>query len=290
MTDEPMTTDTPDYESDNVEAGGEAQQQQWYSSLSEEYRNHPSIQKFSDANGLAKSYLSLESLMGRDKIPVPKDANDLNAWGLYNKAFNVPETIEGYDLKIEGVENPDLSKAKELMHKYHISNETAQALIDAHIQDVKDYENAKIQKFNAEAEEATKALKAEWGLKYDENLKTAKNFLEKMSSSKEEFDYFNDKIGNDVHFIKLLSKMGNSVSEGSLGGFEGQVGGFTKTPAEAKAELDKILNDPSDAYWAGSRNRRNDSKYCREHNLTFVPEEERKARVAYVNSLMQMQG
>ena len=84
--------------------------------------------------------------------------------------------------------------------------------------------------------------------------------------------------------------MGNSISEGSLGGFEGQVGGFTKTPAEAKAELDKILNDPSDAYWAGSRNRRNDAKYCREHNLTYVTEEERKARVAYVNSLMQMQG
>lgn len=289
MTDEPMTTETPEV-SDNVEAGGEAQQQQWYSSLSEEYRNHPSIQKFSDANGLAKSYLSLESLMGRDKIPVPKDANDLNAWGLYNKAFNVPETIEGYDLKIEGVENPDLSKAKELMHKYHISNETAQALIDAHIQDVKDYENAKTQAFNAEAEEATKQLKAEWGLKYDENLKTAKNFLEKMSDNKEEFDYFNNKIGNDVHFIKLLSKMGNSISEGSLGGFEGQVGGFTKTPAEAKAELDKIMNDPTDAYWAGSMNRRNDAKYCREHNLSFVSEEERKARVAYVNSLMQMQG
>ena len=71
MTDEPMTTETPDV-SDNVEAKGE----QWYSNLSEEYRNHPSIQKFTDANGLAKSYLGLESLMGRDKVPVPKGADD----------------------------------------------------------------------------------------------------------------------------------------------------------------------------------------------------------------------
>ena len=287
MTDEPMTTETPDV-SDNVEANGE--QQQWYSSLSDEYRNHPSIQKFSDANGLAKSYLSLESLMGRDKVPVPKSPDDLTAWGLYNKAFNVPDTIEGYDLKVEGAEGQDFKGLKELMLKYHIPNETAQALLDAHVQDFKEYENAKVQAFNSEAEEATKQLKAEWGLKYDENLKTAKNFLEKMSDNKEEFDYFNDKIGNDVHFIKLLSKMGNSISEGSLGGFEGQTGGFTKTPAEAKAELDKILNDPSDAYWAGSRNRRNDVKYCKEHNLSYVSEEERKARVAYVNSLMQMQG
>lgn len=286
---EPMTTDAPVETTDNVEAGGE--QQQWYSNLSEEYRNHPSIQKFSDANGLAKSYLSLESLMGRDKIPVPKGADDITAWGFYNKAFGVPETAEGYDFTVEGAEEgQDFKGLKELMHKYHIPNDTAQALIDAHIQDFKDYENAKIQKFNAESEEATKQLKAEWGLKYEENLKSAKHFLEKMSSSKEEYDYFDNKIGNDIHFIKLLSKMGNSISEGSLGGLEGQASGFTKTPAEAKAELDKILNDPSDAYWAGSRNRRNDAKYCREHNLTYVPEEERKARVAYVNSLMQMQG
>ena len=289
MTDEPMTTDAPVETTDNVEAGGEAQQ--WYSGLSEEYRNHPSIQKFSDANGLAKSYLSLESVMGRDKVPVPKGADDATAWGLYNKAFNVPDTADGYTFKVEGApEGQDFKPLKELMHKYHIPNDTAQALIDAHIQDFKEYEQAKIQKFNAEAEDATKALKAEWGLKYDENVKTARNFLEKMSESKDDFEYFNDKIGNDVKFIKLLSKMGHSVSEGTLGGFEGQVSGFTKTPAEAKAEVDKILNDPTDAYWAGSRNRRNDAKYCREHNLTYVTEEERKARVAYVNSLMQMQG
>lgn len=288
MTDTP-TTDAPveEFETDNGAAG--EGQEQWYSSLSEEYRNHPSIQKFNDANGLAKSYLSLESLMGRDKVPVPKDENDVMAWEKYNKAFGVPDNAKDYKFTING-EDAQLDQFKEIAHKYHLSNDVAQALLDMHIQDFKDYEQSKIQAFNNESEEATKQLKAEWGLKYDENLRNAKNFLEKMSDSKEEFDYFNDKIGNDVKFIKLLSKMGSSISEGSLGGFEGQVSGFTKTPAEAKAELDRIMNDPSDAYWAGARNKRNDAKYCKEHNLTYVSEEERKARVAYVNSLMKMQG
>lgn len=286
MTDAPMTTEAPVETTDNVEANGE---QQWYSGLSDEYRNHPSIQKFSDANGLAKSYLSLESLMGRDKIPVPKGADDVNAWNLYNKAFNIPDKAEDYKFTIEG-EEQDLTELKQLAHKYHLPNDVAQELLNVHVKDFKDYEQQKIQASNAEAEEATKQLKAEWGLKYDENLRSAKNFLEKMSGSKEEFDYFNNKIGNDVKFIKLLSKMGNSISEGNLGGFEGQVSGFTKTPAEAKAELDRILNDPNDAYWAGSMNRRNDMKYCKEHNLTYVSEDERKARAAYVKSLFQMQG
>ena len=83
MTDTPIT-DAPveNLGTENVAAG---EPQQWYSSLSEEYRNHPSIQKFSDANGLAKSYLSLESLMGRDKVPVPKGEDDINAWSVFNK-------------------------------------------------------------------------------------------------------------------------------------------------------------------------------------------------------------
>lgn len=262
----------------------------WYSSLSEEYRNHPSIQKFQDVNGMAKSYLSLESMIGQEKIPVPKNAEDINAWSMYRKAFNVPETPDKYNLKIEGVEDAKLNSLKERMYKHNIPQEAAQDLLDAHVQDFKDYENARTQQFNAESEKTTAELKKEWGMKYEENLNTAKTFLEKMSASKEEYDYFDSKIGNDPKFIKLLSKMGQSISEGNLGGFEGQAGGFTKTPVEAKQELDRIMSDPDDAFWAGARNKRNDLKYCKEHKLTFVSEEERKARVQYVNSLMQMQG
>lgn len=265
-------------------------EQKWYSSLSEEYRNHPSIQKFQDVNGMAKSYLSLESLMGQEKIPVPKNENDIAAWEVYRKAFNVPETADKYDLKVEGLDDSKLDSFKTIMYKHNISQDAAQDLLNAHISDFKSYEEAKNQLFNAEAQKASEELKKEWGLKYDENLKLARTFLEKMSASKEEFDYYNSKIGNDSRFIKLLSKMGQSVSEGSLGGFEGQAGGFTKTPADAKQELDRILNDPDDAFWAGARNKRNDMRFCKEHNLSYVSEEERKARVNYVNSLIAMQG
>lgn len=111
-----------------------------------------------------------------------------------------------------------------------------------------------------------------------------------MSENQEDYKYFLDKIGNDAKFIKLLARMGDNISEGSLGGMEGQVSGFTKTPSEAKAELDRIMNDPEDAYWAGSRNKRNDPAWCKQNNKSFVSEQERKARVNYVLSLMQMQG
>lgn len=302
MEEETLTTETSVEETDNVaadetseeevvDAAEEVKQEiKWYETLNDEYKNHPSIQKFQDANGLAKSYLSLESMMGQEKVPVPKNADDKQAWSLYNKAFNVPEEAEKYDIKIDGVEQEQLKGFKDIMHKHHISNEAAQDLLNAHIADFQASKEAEIQKWNKEAEDVTAQLKQEWGLKYDANLRQARTFLEKMCDSKDDYDYYDSKIGNDPKFIKLLSKMGNSIAEGSLGGFEGQSSGFTKTPAEAKQELEAIMNDTNDAFWAGARNKRNDAKYCKEHGLSYVSEEERKARVAYVNSLMKMQG
>ena len=289
MTEEMLTTGAPEYSYSDSE-GEQPTGEHWYSSLNEDYRNHPSIQKFNDVNALAKSYLSLESMMGQEKIPVPKGDDDTNAWSMYRKAFGVPETADKYDIKIEGIEGDKLSTLKDVFYKNNIPQKTAQALTDAYVNDYKDFFAKQEQAKRFEAQQATDALKQEWGLKFNENITNARTFLEKMCGSKEEFDYFNGKIGNDVPFIKLLSKMSNSISEGSLGGFEGQGGGFTKTPQEAKQELDRILNDSNDAFWAGARNHRNDMKYCKENNLSYVSEEERKARVQYVNSLMAMIG
>ncbi len=287
-----LITDAPETQvTDNAQpTETQTQTDTWVNSLSEEYRNHPSIQKFTDPNGLAKSYLSLESMMGQEKIPVPKGPDDTNAWGMYRKAFNVPENADGYNIKIEGVEDDKLGSLKELFHKHNISQEAAQELTNAHLDGVKDLFAHQDQLRQVAMENATAELKKDWGLKYEENLKTARNFLEKMAGNEEDYKYFEGVIGNDAKFIKLLSKMGASISEGSLGGFEAQTGGFVKTPAEAKAELDAILNDPNDAYWAGARNKRDNARYCKEHNLSYVSEEERKARIQYVNSLMAMAG
>ena len=285
-----LTTDAPAEVTTQPADNAQPTNENWYSTLSEEYRNHPSIQKFNDANGLAKSYLNLESMMGQEKIPVPKGVDDSNAWGLYRKAFNVPEAAENYNIKIEGVEDEKLGLFKELFHKHNIPQDTAQALTDAYVEDIKQLFAHQDQLKQVAMENATNELKKEWGLKYEENLKTARNFLEKMAGNEEDYKYFEGVIGNDAKFIKLLSKMGESISEGSLGGFESQTGGFVKTPKEAEAELNSILNNPDDAYWAGSRNRRNNITYCKEHNLSYVPEDERKARVQYVQSLMAMLG
>lgn len=259
------------------------------SALSAEFKDNPSISKFGgDVNKLSKSYLELQSLMGQSKVAIPKDENDVVAWGMYDKAFNIPEKADGYDLKAP--DGMNLEEFKVLMKANHIPQGVAQNLLEAHLGEFERVEAAKTEKEQAAQLQCEKDLKQEWGVAYAQKMEMAAKVLEKMSGSQEEFNYFLSKIGNDTRFIKFLARMGESVSEGTLGGMEGQVSGFTKTPTEAKAEFERIMTDPNDAYFAGVKNKRNDMAWCKEHNQSFVSEQERKERVAYVAALMQMMG
>ena len=64
---------TPTDNVDNAAPSTEqAQEQDWRLAMSEEFRTNPSIEKFTTIDGLAKSYLNAESMIGRDKIPMPQ--------------------------------------------------------------------------------------------------------------------------------------------------------------------------------------------------------------------------
>lgn len=259
--------------------------------LSSEYSAHPSILKFNgDVNNLAKSYLSLEQLMGQGRVAIPKDGNDAVAWEAYDKAFNIPAKDQDYNLNAkEGFDYDKASFAK-LMRDNHISPAAAQNILNAFSDTMEQISQTEGQEIEARKNATISTLKQEWGAKYSQNMELANNTLVKLCENKEEYEHIRDIVGNDASSIKFLNKIGSLISEGNLGGFEGQVSGFSKTPSEAKAEFDRIMNDPDDAYWAGSRNRRNNVKWCKEHNATYVSEDERKARVQYVQSLMRMQG
>jgi hypothetical protein len=43
----------------------------WKEAISEEYRSNPNIEKFTELDALAKSYINAVSMIGTDKIPLP---------------------------------------------------------------------------------------------------------------------------------------------------------------------------------------------------------------------------
>lgn len=257
--------------------------------LSPEYKGNASFAKFGgDLNKLAGSYLQLESFMGSEKIPVPKDENDAEAWGMYRKAFGVPEKADGYELT--AVEGFDSQELKQFAHSLNLNQKQAQALQDKYLGELMKIKESAEQEELAEFEEAKKSLKAEWGVKYDSNIKLAQNAIKQLVGQ-EAFSRIEQKYGNDPDLIRAFSKAGAALSEGSIGGFVGQkTNSFALTPAEAQQELDKITNDPMSAYNVGVKNQRNNPDWARQHNQTYVSEEERLQAVEHVRRLMEMCG
>jgi hypothetical protein len=283
---EAMTTDVPI--TDNAQPSTEVQSN-WYDGLGDGLAEHPSITKFTSQEDLAKSYVSLQTMFGQEKIPIPKSEDDVQAWEMYNKAFGVPDSHEGYNIETN-LDPTALSEFTSIMHKNRIPDSVANNLFNEYVTAIQGAKEMEAQQFQQEASNAENSLRKEWGIEYDKNIEQARNYLIKVAGDEESFNYYNEKVGNDPKFIKLFAKMGESISEGELGGFEGQNTGFGNTPAEAKTELDKILNDPNHAYWAGAKNKRNDLRFCKEHGITPVSESERKDAVNYVNSLMKRIG
>src|SRR3990167_7826036 len=60
----------------------------WKSQLAPDFANSPTMQKFSDDksgfNEAVKSHLSLEHLLGHEKVPIPKGPEDKEAWNIFS--------------------------------------------------------------------------------------------------------------------------------------------------------------------------------------------------------------
>lgn len=254
----------------------------WSDTLPEDLKSNPVVQKYKTQEDMVKGHLNLQKLVGNDKVPIPKDENDTVAIEAMNRALGVPEEAAGYELENptppEGMESVTfgMDQFKALAHKHSLTPAQAKGIQEDYVGMLTQAHEVIQKSFQDQVNEAKGELKKEWGLAYDANIKTAQLVMNKFAGSEEAFEHINAKIGADPVAMKWLAKLGAQFKEGSLGDTP-PGGSFTKTPAAAKAEYDKIMSDNNDPYWAGVRNQQK------------IPESVRRERVAYVESLLAMQ-
>jgi len=68
----------------------------WKESISEAYRNDPSIEKFTEIDALAKSYINATRMIGQDKIVVPNKNSTEEVWEEAYAKLGRPETPDQY--------------------------------------------------------------------------------------------------------------------------------------------------------------------------------------------------
>lgn len=217
--------------------------QDWRTGLPDDLRAHPALTDIKDLNGLAKSYVHAQSLVGADKIVLPKtDASPQEMNEFWNK-LGRPSVADDYkfpDLKDTGLEKneEDQKWAKGLFHELGLTQTQSEKLYAAYTTrlggGVKAMQEAKEQAQNAGLEE----LRAEWkGETFDLNIQMAQKALNTFGDEKLKAHLNATGLGNDPMLIRTFAKIGKLLGEDRAFGERTSGAGFASGPEAAKAEI-----------------------------------------------------
>ena len=91
----------------------------WKASLSEEIRADKSLENIKDIEGLAKSYVHAQKLVGSDKIPVPNKYATEQDWDAVYEKLGRPADAEGYKYDLPEDQQIDAEALKSSSSQAH---------------------------------------------------------------------------------------------------------------------------------------------------------------------------
>ena len=227
----------------------------WYDNMSEELRNHPTMQKFKTTgiDDVGNSYIRLQSLINEKGVIIPKDGADEQTIKDYHKAIGVPEKVTGYvPAKIEGLHDgaksgeASLKAFQENALKMGLTPRQFAGIHEMYLRDVSPKLTAWDEQQTKEFNVASTALRAEWAGNYESKQAIAAKIIVKYGGD-ELLNFFKEKgIGNDPRILKVFADIGDHLSEDSLGKLG--ISGLTMTKAEAQAKINEMRVDQKSAF------------------------------------------
>lgn len=205
--------------------------------LPEDLKKQKALQDFKDVDGLAKSYLHLNSLIGKKVSDLdPKELGEV-----FDK-LGRPETPEKYEMPLGA--NEDLVKAyTTTAHKLGLNQEQARGLVEEYLV----LEKEKVQEYyngvEKQKDKWDEELKAEFGGAYDKRVEVAKKAVETFGGEELREAMNATGLGNHPAMVKAFAQIGKELLEGGLTNAEAQTS-FGLTPADAQGRISVLKRDP----------------------------------------------
>lgn len=245
-------------------------EESWLDAIEDEdLRGNESLVNIPDVPTLAKNYLETKKMVGNALHVPSEDANEDQVRAFHQKVLekapglmlkpNLDEDDARNDFfKSLGVPD-DPSKYEEVAIENHKFDEVRDGTLRklAHEAGLTPTQFKQVmggilefdrsQRISAEETnmEAMKELKLEWGMAYDDKKKVA-------DKVRDTFLPFIPEGQMDAQTIKALNAIGDQLldSGDGIGDLNrGDEGDKSLTPADAKARIDEIMNNPEHAYW-----------------------------------------
>ena len=156
--------------------------QNFRGAMDEQYATHASLADYQDLNGLGKSHVNQQSLIGGDKLPMPKKEWGKEEWADFNRKIGMPVDAKGYELPAhERATDADKEWFETMAHdKLMLSKKQATELWD----ELNTRNSTAVEEVTTKSkvamEEGFKALREEWGVNYDDMVKSTNKGLQRM--------------------------------------------------------------------------------------------------------------
>ena len=224
----------------------------WKSSISEEFRNDPNIEKFTEIDALAKSYINATRMIGQDKVAVPNKNSTEDQWNEVYSKLGRPESADKYALNIESeavaMDEGAIKSFAEQSHKLGLNNTQAQGILEFYKNNMEsNMQRATVDTETAQAQAETE-LRAEWGKDFDSNVSKA-SALAKANMNPDILDLQmqdGTRIGDHPEIIKGFAKIAGMLSEDKLVSTESE---SVNSMKDIQSEISAITNDTTGPYW-----------------------------------------
>ena len=224
----------------------------WKDSISEVYRNDPNIEKFTEADALAKSYINAVKMIGQDKIAIPTNNSTQEAWDEAYTKLGRPESPEKYALDVKSdvvpFDDTAIKSFAEQSHKLGLNNKQAQGILEFYKNNMEgSAQQAKIDTETAQSQ-AEQELRQEWGRDFEGKVKQA-GALAKANINPEVLDMTLSngiRLGDHPEIIKGFAKIAGMMSEDKIVSTESE---NVNSVADIESEISAITNDTDGPYW-----------------------------------------
>lgn len=219
----------------------------WRDGLSDDIKNDPSLASFKDVEGLAKSYVHSQKMIGTEKMPTPREDWDEASWNAFYEKAGRPANAEEYaDPSVElpegiNLDSDTINTFKDKFHELGLSSKQASGLMDYYFNDVvKNHET--MQDNNSKTlEEATQTLRNDFGRDFDLNIELARGALRKFGDDNLISMLEESGLGNNPDLIKAFANVGRMVSEDDARGGNSSL--QLNGSANAQSELQNLKMD-----------------------------------------------
>jgi len=224
----------------------------WKEAISEEFRNDPNIEKFTEIDALAKSYINATQMIGKDKVAVPNKNSTEDQWNEVYDKLGRPESADKYSLNAKSevvpIDDNAIKQFAENAHQLGLNNKQAQGILEFYKNNMEGMaQQAKVDTETAQAQ-SEQQLRQEWGREFDTNVKKA-GALAKANMNPEILDMqLKDgmRLGDHPEIIKGFAKIAGMMSEDKIVSTESE---NVSSNTDVETEISDIMNNKDGPYW-----------------------------------------